>query len=542
MEMQDPARFGPCDRQPCTDWPIYRVGSEKVCEAHKGKHIAFAPFLGQQEKFFWSMVRVLFYGGAGAGGKSTCGMAKFAQQLAVEAARAKEAEKHGRKHRSHAWGIYFRRVSNDLQQAIERSREIFEVIDPKAKLDLNTGTWTFPSCGGAKFQFAHMQHANDRFKYKSREFTYIFFDELTEFEQIQYEYLETRLRTDDPFLEPFLQICSASNPDGEGLIWVREKFIEVAEPEEIICIETELGDGRIVDYQQVFIPAKLSDNPKLMASGKYEASLLNQRPDVREAILEGNWWLTPGAFLGRVWQSDMHVCEVHDIPESAVIFRTGDWGINKPSSLGWWYLDSEGGLTMFDHLRTVGLTVDKVCRKAADIERKYDLWDEDAQQSRLNLARNPLDSACFKVEGHTGAPTIAKDFRKGGFRWKPANKGPGSRYNGANEILKRMQTFIPAAFEGATHPTERLRPMLRMMANCESPIRTLPTLRADPNNIDDVDTDGDDHDWDMTMYCCLERPLPNQDKEAEDEDAAEDALFAPRAARAGGQGDAPWTR
>jgi hypothetical protein len=83
-----------------------------------------------------------------------------------------------------------------------------------------------------------------------------------------------------------------------------------------------------------------------------------------------------------------------------------------------------------------------------------------------------------------------------------------------------MTERIPASFEGAIDPTERERPMLRFMASCKSPIKTIPVLRADPGDANDVDTKGDDHDWDMVMYACLENPikLPEEDDDFDEED------------------------
>jgi len=369
----------------------------------------------------------------------------------------------------------------------------------------------------------HMEHESDRFKYKSVECSYCAYDELSEFTEVQFDYMDTRLRTTDPELEPYLQMVAASNPDGVGVIWVRERFIEPVPPETVMRIETTLADGRVIEYDQIFIPARLSDNPILSASGTYEASLMNKRPEVREALLGGNWYVAVGAFFGSVWNSDLHVVEDHDIPSNAKIFRSGDWGIKNPASIGWWYEDADGGLTLFAHLRTVGLTVDKVAEKMATIEARYDLWDDDAEQSRLNMARNPLDSACFGGgQGLIGGRTIAKDFRESGFRWKSAKKGPGSRVQGLSQVLKRMMTLIPAAYEGATSPTERMRPMLRFMKSCTSPIRTIPVIPADPGNADDVDTTADDHDVDMCMYACLEFALNVGKKRAEEDDDDDD--------------------
>lgn len=511
----------------CKNQAIWRINLNgngvKCCKSCKPESIIFAPFLGQQEKFFARRERIVFYGGAVAGGKSLCLMMKFAQLLSLEMKRFAEAKKQGKRYVSSVWGIYFRRTTPDLEQIKELSEQFFRAIDKYAKFNDNKGIWKFPSAGGAIFQFSHLERERDKYKHKSRAYTYIAFDELTEFTESQFDYLDTRLRTADPKLEPFLQICAASNPDGEGLLWVRERFIEVAKPEEVVSIETKLQDGRTITYEQVYIPAKLSDNPILMESGKYEASLMNKRPEVREALLNGNWYVVAGAYLAMVWDEYIHVCEDHDAPETAKLFRSADWGILAPASIGWWYQDADGGLTLFDHVRTVGKTADQVAALIAGIEAKYGLWDHRANQSRLNFARNPLDSACFADAGLAGSPTVAKDFQKAGVRWKRARKGPGSRYNGAGQIVRRLSTIIPAAFEGATHPTERARPMLRFMRRCVSPVKTIPALRADPNDANDVDTKADDHDWDMVMYACLENPV--ELPEDMDDDDPDDADF-----------------
>ncbi len=533
-----------CCQEPGCELPAIYAWEYRVCQKHKPPNVVFAPFCGQQEKFFQRRERWVLYGGAGGGGKTQCGLVKFGQQLAVEAARFQQARREGRKFQSVAWGGYFRRVAPNFKQAVQRSRAYFEAMDPAAYYHENDRAWYFPSCGNAVFNFATMEHEDDRLKFKSHEFTYIFVDELTEFTETQIDYLDTRLRTIDPYLEPLVQFCAGTNPDGVGLLWVRDRFVEPVPPETVVRVETKLRDGRVVKYDQIYIPAKLDDNPLLMASGTYEASLMNKRPEVREAILNGNWYYgMSGTFLQNVWDSRLHVVENHEIPPGAKVSRWADWGIGHASSIGYFYEDRDGGLTCFAHLRTVGLTVDKVCEKLKAIEREYGLWDEDAECSGLNFQRNPLDTACFgSGQGLMGARTIAKDFASCGFRWIKAKKGPGSRLLGASQILLRLSTMIPAAFTGATDPTERERPMLRFMQRCASPIKRLPALRTDPDNPDDVDKDaGDDDDWDMCQYGCLQNAM--EMPEPKDEEWDDDDVPAPRPVRKNvGLGEGPWTK
>lgn len=459
------------------------------------------PFPGQQTKFFEASQRIVFYGGAGGGGKSLCGMGKFGQQLAVERARFEKGEITTSK----AWGLYLRRTMPDLQQAIDRSHQFFKDIDPDATYNVNNHIWTIPACGDAKFQFGHMENENSKYKYKSNEYTYVFFDELTEFSETQWEYMDTRLRTTDPVLKDMLQICAASNPDGPGLLWVRKRFIENREPEVVYRIQTKLRDGRIINYDSVFIPAKLEDNPVLYAAGTYEASLLNKRPEVREAILNGNWWITPGAFLANVWDSRYHVVPNHAVPKNAKVFRSCDPAPSAPTSVTWWYVDADGGFTGIHNLYVRNHDAEMTAGRIREIEMHYGWWDEEANVSTLN---GPMDEDAFN-KNMAGGPSYAKVMASCGIRWKRSRK---DRFNGASEIVRRLNVR-----RKSLHPGEPDRPALRWMERCKAPIETIPVLRTDPNDPNDVDTKGEDHCWDDTMYACLDRVLPKQERTDEDE-------------------------
>lgn len=460
------------------------------------------PFPGQQTKFFLSSAREIFYGGAGGGGKSMCGMAKFGQQLAVEQRRFEA----GQITKSRAWGIYFRRTMPDLQQAIDRSHQFFKDLDPDAEYNKNEHIWTIPSCGDAKFQFAHMQTEQDRFKYKSAEWTYVFFDELTEFTEIQYDYADTRIRTTDPVLQDMLQLCSASNPDGPGLLWVRRRFIEKKEPEVVYRKVVRLRDGRTRHYDSTFIPAKLSDNPVLEAAGNYEANLLTKRPEVRRAILDGDWYINPGAFLANVWDQSVHVCKNHDVPRGAVVFRSCDPGLSAPSSVTWWYVDRNGAFTAFHNLYVRNHDVAMLAGRIQEIEKHYGFWNEDSNRSTL---KGPMDEDAFNKQ-LVGGPTYARVMDENGIRWVRSRK---DRFNGASEVLRRMN-----ARYRSIHPGEPDIPGIRWMERCKAPIETLPILQADPNDPNDVDTKGEDHCWDDTRYACMFRPMGKKESTEDDDD------------------------
>jgi hypothetical protein len=51
------------------------------------------------------------------------------------------------------------------------------------------------------------------------------------------------------------------------------------------------------------------------------------------------------------------------------------------------------------------------------------------------------------------------------------------------------------------------------MECCRDSIRTLPALQHDANNIEDVDTDGEDHAADDIRYACMSRPYSRPSNE-----------------------------
>ena len=49
--------------------------------------------------------------------------------------------------------------------------------------------------------------------------------------------------------------------------------------------------------------------------------------------------------------------------------------------------------------------------------------------------------------------------------------------------------------------------MFQVFAACRNFIRTVPALTYSASNVEDVDTDGEDHIYDMARYVLMERPM-----------------------------------
>jgi len=139
---------------------------------------------------------VLGAGSAGPG-KTTALLMDITDQVTIEHERC-EQRRHKHFHEwgtSVGWALHLRRTVKMLEQTITLSRRYFKAIDPGAEWNENKTTWTFSS--GFKYQFGHCKDPNDFEQYMSFEFSAIYFDELTAFNEYQYDQITTRLRSSD---------------------------------------------------------------------------------------------------------------------------------------------------------------------------------------------------------------------------------------------------------------------------------------------------------------------------------------------------------
>ena len=55
-------------------------------------------------------------------------------------------------------------------------------------------------------------------------------------------------------------------------------------------------------------------------------------------------------------------------------------------------------------------------------------------------------------------------------------------------------------------------PMLYVFSGCKHFIRTVPNLVYDESDVEDIDTDGEDHIYDELRYVCMENPIAPRPK------------------------------
>jgi hypothetical protein len=106
-----------------------------------------------------------------------------------------------------------------------------------------------------------------------------------------------------------------------------------------------------------------------------------------------------------------------------------------------------------------------------------------------------LDPAAFAV---ISGPSIAETMMRNGAVFRRADNQRGNH-------AKRMGgwTELRARLNGNSDG----QAMIVFMDHCKAIIRTLPMLQHDPNNIEDVDTDSEDHAGDSVRYAAMSRPF-----------------------------------
>jgi predicted phage terminase large subunit-like protein len=184
--------------------------------------------------------------------------------------------------------ILFRSSLQDLEQPgalMDRSHKWLDKTD--ARWNPGTHMWRFPS--GATLKFGYLDKKGTEKQFKSAEFQFVGFDELTEFVEYFFTFMFSRLRKNDNMPVP-IRMRAASNPGGPGHEWVRRRFIENTYNEE-------------TKEYRIFIRAGLKDNPHLDQKD-YLASLSNLDPITRDQLIRGDWNARSGyGIFKREWFS-----------------------------------------------------------------------------------------------------------------------------------------------------------------------------------------------------------------------------------------------
>lgn len=349
----------------------------------------------------------------------------------------------------------------------------------------------FPN--GSRILFRYCDDEKDAERFQGTEVDVLFIDEATQQSKSKVEKLNACVRGANEFPK---RTYYTFNPGGEGHSWVKRLFID-----------RRFQEGEDPE-EYVFIQSLLTDNQVLMQSDpKYLKRLKALPPKLRRAWLEGDWNVFDGQFFeefrdcpehyrDRQWT---HVIEPFSIPQHWKIYRSFDWGYNKPFSCGWWAVDPDGVVYRILELygctevpdEGVKWTPARVFGEIHRIETEHPLL-------RGKRIGGVADPAIWDAQYGESIADVAARHQV----WF----SPGDH----QRIPGWMQLHYRLAFD------EKGYPSMYIFSNCRAFIRTLPLLCYDRSKAEDLDTTGEDHVADEVRYFLMSRPIKPRESVKED--------------------------
>ena len=397
-------------------------------------------------------------------------------------------------------GLLVRRTRRALEPLLRRAREIY---GPMGAIWLEGDKSRFEWPGGAVLYCKHLDNDADADLYQGHDYTRVYVEEMTQFHQPgPINKLKATLRSAAGVPCRFRATC---NPGGPGHNWVKARYIEPG-PYAVTWEEYENPfDHTTCRLDRMFIPARLCDNPRLLAVDPRYVATLQQSgsAELVRAWLEGDWNVIQGAFFDK-W-SNRNIVAPFLVPPYWSRFRAFDWGYAAPFSVGWWAVASDdhhvaegviprGAMVRYrewygvDPRTGAGLRLDAEAVAAGILER------ETERQAGAKVDFGVADPSMFACNG---GPSIAERFARAGLRFAPADN---TRVPRAGAMSGWAQVRARIKGDGA-------RPMLYVFDSCADFIRTVPVLQHDPTRPEDIDTEAEDHIADETRYACLSRPM-----------------------------------
>lgn len=291
-----------------------------MAEASTLEAVEIRPQPGPQEAFLATSADGAFYGGAAGSGKS------FA--IVIDPLR--------HVHRKGFRAVTFRRENTRLigsGSIWEETQGIYPLLGAHDRQS-PVLQWTWPS--GALCEFRHLQHEKDKHAHQGKQYAAIYFEEVTEFEEGQFWYLTSRLRSVSGIKPYYRGTC---NPDPDSFVrrfidwWIGPDGYPIPERSGVIRWYARVGDdvvwaatkAQLLEENPTlepddplsftFIAAKLEDNPALLAKDPSYRARLRALPLVeRERLLGGNWNIrhSAGLLFRRTW------CDVVDQPPAGL--------------------------------------------------------------------------------------------------------------------------------------------------------------------------------------------------------------------------------
>jgi hypothetical protein len=397
---------------------------------------------------------------------------------------------------------------------------------------------------GSHIFLCSCKDANHRFKYHGSEIHVLMVDELTTFDEVIYRYLRFRCRMvgvkkdqagaylptypkkyrageigpDGKTVNPwdlFPRVLCGSNPGNVGHHWVKREFITPVPPLSIWDTPDDAGG-----MHRQYVPARIADNPIGLAEDPDYPKRMRglHDPGLVKAMEDGDWNVVAGGYFPEFSMS-RHVVKPFEIPKTWRRFTGTDWGSARPFSTGWYAIAQ-------DDLNVTGTIGNPILLPRGSLVRYREWYGAKPNESNVGL-KLPIESwakgvlmrsksdpdidydVCdTSMFDEDGGPSLAERAMKVVYKGKKLRLRPADkrRLPGWNQMRQRLQGDDP--LNGLDQPT------IFFFDVCRDAIRTLEALQHDETNVEDADTDGEDHAPDEIRYGCMSRPRKRADPDA----------------------------
>lgn len=491
------------------------------------RRVIWSPLPGSQTAALLCPYNHILYEGTRGPGKSECQLMHFRKNV-------------GKGYGAYWRGVIFGTEYKTFDDLKAKALKIFPQFKDGAKYLSSTveNRWVWPT--GEQLLFRAINKEADYADYHGHEYPWMGWNELTSYPTPKlYDLMQSCNRSS--FLpkensprdkngnilkllpEIPLVVFSTCNPSGVGHNWVKRKFVDVADPGEVVYIKSNVfnprsGKREDVTRTQIRIFGSYKENRYL--SPEYIASLESiSEENKRRAWLWGDWDITSGGALDDLWTGNVHVIPRFPIPGSWYSNRSFDWGSTQPFSVGWWaeangeevtlpsgatWCPAAGSLIRFnewyggieDNATMIGIKMSAPDIAKGINEREKNMVD-DGWIVETPCA-GPADNSIRDVREKDN-DSIETKMEVEGVTWTESNKKPGSRIIGLQLIRDRLEASLRKS-KGVSEPG----PGIYFMDNCKHAISTLPVLPRDDKKPDDVDTNAEDHIYDDTRYRVLD--------------------------------------
>ena len=296
----------------------------------------------------------------------------------------------------------------------------------------------------------------------------------------------------------FKQITLTFNPWSESH-WMKARFFDAEPDPDILAMTTNYTCNEWLDEADL----KVFETMKEQNPTRYKVAGLGDWGIDGGQVFE-EWIDDPNHYKDRYWT---HVIDPFDVPKYWKVWRSFDFGYSKPFSVGWYTADPDGVIYRIRELygctgtpnEGVKWNPDKIAEEIHRIE----------MEDPLLKGRKIMGVADPSIYDESRGESVAAMMERRYVWFDPADN---------HRIAGKMQCHYRLAFD------ENGVPQFYVFRTCKHFVRTIPLLKYDEKDVEDIDTDLEDHIYDEWRYMLMERPITPRQTVVLDKDTRDDPL------------------